>query len=407
MPTAKYQRENMGKAKITSKNKDTICTFPWEMYSIDTGFGWYRSCPRIPYQKLEDLDFHNHDKIVDLRQGLRDGVKHDLCKDCWYAEDNGAKSYKQVLKTNYAYKNSDQDYVAHPRILEVKFSNLCNLRCIFCSSKCSSLWEDEQPITEDMLGSKKGAEVNTALLKYINENYKNLEMFQLFGGEPVLHKEFNDIFDIILKKPESDGQKEISFSTNLYYNDTYRKKFEDNIKGCLDKGHKIYMRMSIDGVYDQGKYLRQGIDWSVFEKNLDSFMDKFHDWPNFGRLRCNIALNATNIMYLDTIMHYLNDRGLDNVEPHYNYVSNPKYFYVQTYGTRLQQAIDIIKSQDYRIYDKYKTHVLDLLGSMVHLEPQTDVIKQGKDWLNTYDIKTNQNFLEVFPLNRYMFDDRL
>ena len=391
--------------KITDKNKHTMCAFPWEMYSIDTGFGLWRTCPRVPYQKLEDKNFNNHEALQKIRKELRAGIKTELCQDCWYAQDNGAKTYKEVLGVDYAHPFSDQDVVEYPKILEVKFSNLCNLRCVFCNSRSSSLWEDEQPLSESDFGSIRGEEANKAILEWADKNYKNIKMFQLFGGEPVITKEFNDIFDLILSKPESDGQKEISFSTNLYYNERFQQRFENNIKECLSRGHKLYMRMSIDGVYEQGSYLREGLNWNVFERNLDSFMEQFHDLPNFGRLKCNIALNATNIMYLDTIMQYLDDKGLTNVEPHYNYVSNPKYFYVQTYGTRLQKAMDIIKEQDYRGYGKYKTHVLELLGSMSHLEPVHDVIDQGKRWINDYDKRTGKNFLELFPLNEYMYND--
>lgn len=386
-------------------NSKTICTFPWEMYSIDTGFGWYRCCPRVPYQKLEDTDFANHDKLIQLRQDLRNGVKNSLCNDCWHAEDNGAKSYKQVLETDRFHKNFEQDKLQGHKILEVKFSNLCNLRCIFCGSGCSSLWENEQPLDEKEFGPLRGEMAAAAILDYADKNYKDIRMFQLFGGEPVLHKQFDDIFKLILSKPESDGQKEISFSTNLYYNETYRSKFENNIKECLNRGHKLYMRMSIDGIHQQGSYLREGLNWDLFERNMDSFMEQFHDWPNFGRLRCNIALNATNILYLDTIMQFLDNKGYYNVDPHYNYVSNPKYFYVQTYGRRLEKAIDIIKSQNYRIYGKYKDHVLSLLQSMTHLEPDLNTIAEGKEWLNNYDRRVNQDFLKLFPLNEYMFND--
>ena len=122
------------KLPVTEKNKDTICTFPWEMYSIDTEFGMWRCCPRVPYQKLEDTNFHNHNDLIKLRQDLRNGVKNDLCMDCWYAQKNGAKTYKEVLGVNYAHKDSDKDVLTGHKILEVKFSNLCNLRCIFCNS---------------------------------------------------------------------------------------------------------------------------------------------------------------------------------------------------------------------------------------------------------------------------------
>jgi len=379
----------------------THCSFPIEMYSIDTEFGWYRSCPRIPYQKLEDTDFHNHGKIIQLRQDLRNNIQNELCNDCWHAENNGAKSYRQVLKRDYTHKLIASDRVK-PKLLEIKFSNLCNLRCIMCNSKCSSLWENEQPLDTNTFGSVRGQHASDAILQYAKDNYDDIEIFQLFGGEPVLHKQFHDIFDIIL---ERGGKKEISFSTNLFYNEKYRVTFENYIERLLDQGHQVFMRISIDGVGEQGEYFRENLNWNRFTENMESLMDRFHDYPNLGRIRCNIALNAANIMYLTDIMKYIYENSYWNVEPHYNYVATPAYLYVMTYGRRLKKAIDVIKTQDFYIYDKYKTHVIDLLESMVHLDPDELEIQRGKRWLKEYDERIGKDFLTIFPRNEFMFDD--
>jgi len=383
-------------------SKNTYCAFAVEEYSIDTEFGLYRPCPKTPYRKLEDVDFGNHADLVKLRQDLRNGVQNEWCNDCWYAENNGAKSYRQVLGRDYKHELIASDRLV-PSNIELKFSNLCNLRCIMCNSKCSSMWEDEQPITPDMLGPVRGKEVSEQILKYIDRHYDDIKIIRMFGGEPVLHKQFNDVFDLILSKPEGT-KKEISFSTNMYYNEAYRKRFEDNMMRCYEMGHKFFFRFSIDGVGDQGEYIRENMNWNKFEDNLHSFMEKFAHLPDFGRIRCNIALNVTNIVYLDKIMQYIDDLGYDIIEPHYNYVSNPSHFYVMTYGSRLNEALDIIYTQDYRRYSKYKKHVIELLESMTHMEPDLEAIQKGKEWLDKYDNRTGRNFLETFPLNKFMYD---
>lgn len=382
---------------------DKICAFPWHMYSIDTGFGWWRSCPRADYKPLNDLNFYNHSELIEQRNQLRNNIEHPTCWRCWDAEKDGAKSYRQVLNMDYAHKQSYNNIVEVPELLEIKFSNLCNLKCVFCSSNCSSLWEIDDPVDTKKLGKYRGPEVAKKILEFADTHYDKIKIFQLFGGEPVLHKEFDQIFDLILSKPFS--KKTISFSTNMYYNDTYRKNFEDKIEKVLDKGHDLFMRFSIDGMYNQGEYLRTGMSWNRFEDNLDSFMERFQDHPAIGRMRCNIALNITNLVYLDKIMHFIDDKGYTNVEPHYNYVHKPEYFYLKSYGSRLTRAIEIIKSQDYRRFDKYKTHVIDLASSMSKLQPSLPLIQAGKDWLDNYDKTVNSNFLELFPLNEYMYND--
>lgn len=382
-----------------------LCAFPWHMYSIDTGFGWWRSCPRADYKPLNDLNFFNHDELVDQRIKLRDNVEHPTCWRCWDAEKDKSKSYRQVLKMDHAHEYLNQDIVRVPELLEIKFSNICNLKCIMCSSNCSSLWEKDMPLDTTKFGNYRGPEVARKILEFADTNYKDIQMFQLFGGEPVLHKEFDDIFNLVLSKPISDGKKTISFSTNMYYNEKYRTQFEDKIEAVLDKGHKLFMRFSIDGMYDQGEYVRTNMSWNKFEDNLDSFMKRFHDRPNIGRMRCNIALNITNLVYLDKIMHFIDDNGYTNVEPHYNYVHKPEYFYLKSYGTRLNKAIELIKNQDYRRFNSYKQHVIDLASSMNSLQPNLKKIQEGKDWLDKYDAEINKNFLELFPLNEFMYND--
>lgn len=386
-------------------SKEIHCTFPWTMYSIDTGFGWWRTCPVMEYRKLEDLNFNNHTEQHIQRKELQEGIQTLDCSKCWYAENSGAKSYRQVLKQDKRHENYDNIHVPVPEVLEIKFSNVCNLKCIFCSSNCSSLWEVDDPVSEERRGTLRGDKVSQAILNFADKNYKDIKTFQLFGGEPVLHKEFDQIFDLILSKPISDGQKTISFSTNMYYNDNYRVAFEDKIQQVLEAGHRLYMRFSLDGVNEQGEYLRTNMIWDRFDRNVESFMNRFHDYPNIGRMKCNIALNASNILYLDQIMKYLHDRKFTNVEPHYNYVHKPEHFYIKTYGTRLNAALDIIKEQNYYGYNSYKDHVIKLVGSMAHLEPNLLAIKKGKVWLDKYDKETGKDFLKLFPLNEYMFND--
>lgn len=385
--------------------KDKRCAFPWHMYSIDIGFGWWRSCPRADYKPLNDLNFFNHDELIEQRQGLRNNEEHPTCWRCWDAEKDNSKSYRQVLNMDYAHEYTPLDVVQVPELLEIKFSNLCNLKCIMCSSNCSSLWEKDMPLDQSKFGKFRGPEVAKKVLEFADTHYKDIRKFQLFGGEPVLHKEFDDVFDLILRKPITDGKKVVSFSTNMYYDEKYRLQFEDKIEAILDKGHELFMRFSIDGMHERGEYVRTGMEWNKFEDNLDSFMERFHDHSTLGRMRCNIALNITNLVYLDEIMQFIANKGYTNVTPHYNYVHKPEHFYIKSYGTRLNSAIELIKTQDYAGFDAYKTHVIDLASSMKHLQSDLQTINQGKAWLNKYDKSTGKDFLKLFPLNDYMFND--
>ncbi len=386
------------------KGNSVICAFPWEMYSVDAGFGWWRPCPRIDYQKLNDHNFNNHERLIELRQNLRKGKKDSLCYKCWTDEENGVKSYRQVLKQDRVHPLAHLDKIEAPKILEIKFHNHCNLKCVFCSSNCSSLWEKELPIEEKQKGLIRGAQVRKNLIGHFIKNYEKIPVIQIFGGEPVLHKEFFDIVDILSKGKKSGGTKTLSFSTNLMFPPLLMGKFENAMEKVVESGHKLYLRVSIDGIGKRGEYLREGLDWQLFEKNLLSFRNRFASTPELGRVRCNIALNILNLTYLSEIMEYLKDQKLDWIEPHYNYVGKPDIFMMQTYGSRLQIPLERIKEQNFHSYQKYKDHVISLVHSMEHLNPNLQVIEQCREWLKAYDEKTGASFEEIFPDNTYMFE---
>ena len=64
-----------------------------------------------------------------------------------------------------------------PEILEIKFSNLCNLKCIMCSSNCSSLWEKDMPLDTATFGKYRGKEVANKILEFADTNYKHIKTF--------------------------------------------------------------------------------------------------------------------------------------------------------------------------------------------------------------------------------------
>ena len=83
----------------------------------------------------------------------------------------------------------------------------------------------------------------------------------------------------------------------------------------------------------------------------------------------------------------------------------PEMFYMRHWGSRLNKAIDIIQTQDFKNHKKYKQHILKMAKSFTNLEPNLDHIKKTKKWIEEYDEKNNLNFQNIFPENRFMFDE--
>ena len=80
-------------------------------------------------------------------------------------------------------------------------------------------------------------------------------------------------------------------------------------------------------------------------------------------------------------------------------------FYMRHWGSKLNDAIDIIQQQDFKKHSAYKEHIIKMASSFTNLEPNIDHINETKKWLDEYDSKQGFNFLEMFPKNRYMFNE--
>ena len=395
-------------------NQSTICAYPWTWFSFNVDYGMWRTCPRSPYKwfQSEDevKDFFNTEQNQSIRTSLYNGIQHSNCNDCWEAENKGGMSYRKALKKDFAVENANEFIVKAPKVIELKFSNLCNLKCVFCASVCSSLWEHELGLPEQVVQNQKVD--RTFMSKFIvewladPENFKHIDSIMFLGGEPALQPEFYDVVDIFLKHdPDWVGRKELTFSTNTFYPEAYRNKFETALQKVLDKGHTVFPRISVDGIGEKQSYQRTGLKWDKFEYNMLSFLEKFNKSTHgIKKIRANIALNVLNLVYCDEIVKYMDSVGYGDIEPHYNYIVKPEMFYMRHWGNKLNDAIDIINKQDFLGHPQYKEHITKMAGSFTNLEPNWDHIRNTKKWLDEYDAKHGFEFDKLFELNRYMFD---
>src|SRR4051812_2511989 len=135
----------------------SICPVPWINLSLDVD-GTSRPCckfdhasDRSPYQlaNLKDgtlQEVWNSEGMVKLRRDFRDGIKPDECATCWREEDAGTKSYRQTFQDGRtaAAINFDDLTPPAPVTLDVKLTNVCNLKCRICGPVASSLWLKEE-----------------------------------------------------------------------------------------------------------------------------------------------------------------------------------------------------------------------------------------------------------------------
>ena len=246
------------KRDVINSVSPSFCTAKWLQTTLYLQNGYNHSCHhpsphKIPVDEIlaDPAALHNSQHKKKQREMMLAGQRPSECDYCWKIEDLDKEYF-----SDRHYKSAD--YWAWDRIneiatgnptanvfpsyLEVSFSNVCNLKCSYCSPEISSKWLEEikqhgpYPISEsnnDISWYKSvgrypytHSEDNPyvdAFWKWFPEALPHLKVFRITGGEPLLSKDTWKVFEFIKNNPQPN--LEIAINTNLSVDDKIIDKF--------------------------------------------------------------------------------------------------------------------------------------------------------------------------------------
>ena len=202
------------------------------------------------------------EKLKNIQKSMINGsVDLKNCSHCLRLEQHSGLS---SLRHHYLkfYPNTwDQLKLKN---LDIRWNNLCNLGCVYCSSTFSSVWEDRESIRLN----RPIKEYQDDLQDFILNNIDQVEEIMLVGGEPMLMKQNYSLFE---KLPSST---KISIITNFSYDLEKLPCF----KSLLNRPKEnIKWNLSLENSDQKFEYVRNGASWHQIEKNL-KLLDQH--WPN-------------------------------------------------------------------------------------------------------------------------------
>lgn len=319
------------------KLKDPVCLWKWTWSTIRLMEGTTNSCHRVKSDKLSSdtyKDFHNTPTKLQHREKMQKGIwPGDGCEYCKNIEDSGGLSDRKEVNSDTFFapvelKENPNAVNLTPKIVEVYFNNLCNLNCIYCSGKYSTLWEAE----ENKFGLKNNSKLQEAKKQYpqmlekhwewMKENAVNIAEYRILGGEPFFQPELEENIKFFLNNP-CPNTKFIIFSNLKIKNDRMRKLLDKVIE--LKKinhiaGFKIVCSFDCWGA--EQEYIRTGLNLNQWEEN---FLTLLHDYPSIdmhihGTL---ISLTMQTLpMLCEKIAQWNNIRHITHT---INFVNNQPY----------------------------------------------------------------------------------
>jgi radical SAM protein with 4Fe4S-binding SPASM domain len=241
---------------IENKN---FCPAPWTSIYFDPAGEVDNCCVAKNYlgnvntDSIQNIIFS--EKNQQVKQHMLDNKEVDGCKWCF----NKSHSLQQLMLRSMpkfeesALYSSTENF--NLQYLDVRWSNTCNLACVYCSPTYSSLWAQEldQEVRLDRSAKDK-------LLNYVLENIKTLKHIYMAGGEPLLMKE-NDL--VVSALAEHNPECSVKVNTNL--TQVKSNKLFNNLTQLKNCDWLV----SVEAMGNKFEYIRFPAKWHEFEENLE------------------------------------------------------------------------------------------------------------------------------------------
>lgn len=348
-----------------------FCLAKFRQVTLHLGTGLVHSCHHPSAHKIDaeqvGVDVHllfNTPKLKQARRQMLNGERPPECDFCWRVEDADDKtnvlsdrhfksSEDWALKEHDVISEYTGDENLYPTYLEVDFSNVCNLKCTYCSPEYSSKWVEDLkqkgPIkllegTKEVQWAQgwqnldnlvyKNREFNPyvdAYWKWFPEAYKRLEHYRITGGEPLLSKETFRSLDWIIDNPN----KELNFSinSNLSVPESVWNKFIEKIIVIRDSNavKRITIFTSVDGWGKRAEYGRTGLDFELFKARYEQLV-------SLGNIRAVImtTYNIFSVTSFELLLEWvLKLKQKYNPNKHIEFIEHDTGFTVPNEGKSL------------------------------------------------------------------------
>jgi sulfatase maturation enzyme AslB (radical SAM superfamily) len=326
------------------QDKKHFCLMPFLHVHIDST-GTAKACciSNINLGKIKNSsiqEIFQGEEIDQLRSSFLENKKDDRCINCYKKEASGSSSLR--LETLEKYEKLIPDLLAEPKLIyfDIRFSNICNLKCRTCWHGNSSKWFDDAKKLNRAIGDKSLIQA----FKSEEELKQNLEPFletavefYFAGGEPLLMEEHLFVLRQLHKKKNFDCL--LRYNTNL----SILHQFDKNLVEIWQDFKQVEILASIEGLGEKGELIRSGI-------NSKEFIENFRQIKELKNVQIKIAptLSLLNADLLPELHQYFFKENLIGInDVHFNILHQPYFYNVKA----------LPKDQKDKIQKLFKNHI--------------------------------------------------
>lgn len=274
------------------KESKTFCIYPWiHLHAYPTGEAWpcciaehdgMRAEPLGNTRTTELREIWNGERMATLRQRMLNNESDPYCTRCYERDDTGFRSDRRMANKNFGHHiHRIHDTTAEGKLpnfemtyWDIRFSNLCNLRCRSCGHIFSSQWHQDQLKIAKLNNwtHNTGSALNyagrteTDMWEQLEPHLDYVEQIYFAGGEPLLMEEHYNILKELLRRGKTNVR--LIYNTNFTHTDLKG----ESVFEYWNQFDSVAVGASLDAQGPRAEYIRKGTDWAVVEQNRRDMM---------------------------------------------------------------------------------------------------------------------------------------
>jgi radical SAM protein with 4Fe4S-binding SPASM domain len=388
------------------KESKTFCIYPWiHLHAYPTGEAYpcchaemANSVGNCRQQSLAEI-WHDQ-PMQQLRHNMLNEVKSDACNRCYEQEAAGFFSGRRSANKHHGHHVKKLE--ANPFEMtywDIRFSNLCNLRCRSCGHIFSSQWYQDQARLAGPEWRERNQALNyagrteTDMWQQLEPHLDYVEQIYFAGGEPLLMEEHYNILEELVKRKRFDVR--LIYNTNF----THTRLKDRSVFEYWKQFRSVAVGASLDAMGDRAEYIRKGTKWHEVEQNrrdmieicpevdfyisptlsimnADHLPDFHRDWVNRGL----IGAQDLNVNILQDPAHY----RIDIAPPEYR----------QRLIQRFREHIEWLRPQD-----RLQRAVTGFESAITFMQSTDNSGLIPQFWKKTHELDNirNENILDILP----------
>lgn len=264
------------------KDDGVFCAMPFVHFHVAQN-GNVTPCCQAPWGDEAKLGNINKQSIQEIwtgkpfetfRKQMRKGKAPEVCNRCYDKEKMGWISLREI--TNDKYQDEITEMIRQkfhsssyqkPVYFDIRFSNVCNLKCRICNFSSSSSWHSDDVALGNI--DPKTPALTTSIVdeeKFYSEfkhQIGSIKEIYFAGGEPLMMEQHYRILSFLIESGNTHCK--LFYNTNLS-----RLNFKDhNVLDYWKHFDYVNLAVSLDDIGERLEYQRKNAKWDQMKSNFD------------------------------------------------------------------------------------------------------------------------------------------